>query len=112
MAERSLKTFLWIKAQIRICDLNLIPVFVIRKGDPNAGTVLLKMNRLKGEFELLCQARTAEGQRAWMSLTENQCVSEEIVNSKIQTQCKFDPDIWVLEIEDPNFKYVVQEPLI
>jgi hypothetical protein len=47
-----------------------------------------------------------------MSLTENECVREEIVNSKIEMQCKLDPDIWVLEIEDPNFKYVVQEPII
>ena len=40
-----LKTALWVQAQVRRCDLELIPVVVARRGDPDAGSVLLKLLR-------------------------------------------------------------------
>ena len=36
-----LNTGLWVMAQVRICDRAFIPATVVRRGDPDAGTVLL-----------------------------------------------------------------------
>ena len=42
-----LNTGLWVSAQVRICDRAFIPATVVRRGDPDAGTVLLKLNRFE-----------------------------------------------------------------
>ena len=112
MTEPNLKTILWIKAQIKICDINFLPAVIIRKGDPDSGTVLLKINRLQHGVQVFSQTRTSEALRAWMSITGNTPVKNSIADLKIQKHCNIDPDAWVLEIEDPNYNYQMQEPLV
>ena len=48
-----LKTALWVQAQVRLCDINLIPIVVTRKGDPDAGSILLKLMRREGRCMVL-----------------------------------------------------------
>ena len=43
MADR-LRTQIWVQAQIRVCDQRNIAVFVRKKGDIDAGAVLIKLN--------------------------------------------------------------------
>jgi hypothetical protein len=112
MTEPALKAEIWVKAQIRSCDTNLIPAFVIRKGDPDAGSVLIKVNRFKAGVEVFSQVRTAEGVRAWMRATGNEPVNDAEADDYINRQLKFDPDIWVLEIEDPDSRYEIDGKVI
>ena len=112
MTEATLKTSLWIKAQIKICDINFLPAVIVKKGDPDLGAILLKMNRLEHGVQVFSQTRTSESRRAWMSITGDIPVNDSIANIKIEKRCSIDPDIWVLEIEDPNYNYQMQEPLI
>ncbi len=64
MAEVALKAGIWVQAQIRVCDKNALPAVVVRRGNPDAGTILLKLNRFDAGYEVLTQLRTAEGNRA------------------------------------------------
>ena len=112
MADASLRVSIWVKAQIKICDLNFLPIAVLKKGDPDAGTVLLKLNRLDLGIDVLSQVRTTEGKRAWMSITNGDLVNNDIAVEKIQGHIKLDPDVWVLEIEDPNYRYKIEDPII
>ncbi|NQW02010.1 MAG: DUF1491 family protein [Rhodospirillales bacterium] len=112
MAEAALKAEIWIKAQIRICDLNFLPAVVTRRGDSDAGAVLLKLNRLGAGTEVLTQARDPDGQRAWMRGTGEGLVPEPDADAFIAKQVRYDPDIWVLEIEDPKRLYKVEGKII
>jgi len=112
MAEAALKAAIWVSAQIRLCDANFIPAVVVRKGDPDAGSVLIKLNRLAAGVEVFSQVRTAEGTRAWMCTTGDAPVDETQADDYISKQLKYDPDIWVLEIEDPNYRYTIDEKII
>ena len=112
MSEPSLKAEIWIKAQIRLCDINSIPAVVKRRGDSNAGAILLKLNRLDAGVEVLCQTRDIDGNHAWMRGTGEGLVSEIEAEVYIDKQTRYDPDIWVLEIEDPKVQYVIENKII
>ena len=115
MAEVALKAGIWVQAQIRVCDKNALPAVVVRRGNPDAGTILLKLNRFDAGYEVLTQVRTAEGNRAWMRSIGDNPVQESEADAYIERQLKFDPDIWVLEIEDSDCRNEidgeVSEPL-
>jgi len=112
MAEPRLRVEIWIKAQVRMCDLAMTPAYIRRRGDADAGAVILKLDRLDGTSEIFVQARTGEGSRAWTRGTGEGPVLEAAAETYIQRQLKFDPDIWVLEIEDPGGKYQLDGAII
>ena len=105
VVEPSLKTGLWIKSQIKICDLNFLPIAVRRRGDPDSGAILLKINRLDEGIELFTQIRKIDGLLTWMPINNGPKFDEKNANKYIDKLCQSDPDIWVLEIEDPKGKY-------
>ncbi len=112
MEKGRLKSGFWISAQVRLCDQAFIPVAVLRKGDPDAGAILLKLNRLSEGCEVLTQVRNMDGTRAWMRGTGDTPVKEEDANAYIGRQRGRDPDLWVLEIEDPDRRYILDGEII
>ena len=59
-----LNTGLWVSAQVRLCDRAFIPATVVRRGDPDAGTVLVKLNRFEAGVTVYTDtfiARTPRG---------------------------------------------------
>ncbi len=107
-----LRAEIWIKAQVRICDIAMLPAFIRRRGDPDAGAVIIKLDRLNGSSEIFIQARTGNGSRAWSRGVGNGAVVDSEAELYIQRQMSFDPDIWVLEIEDPESCYKLDGPVL
>ena len=100
-----LSTGLWVSAQVRICDRNFIPATIVRRGDPDAGTVLLKLNRFEAGVTVYTQASTMSDEPAWSRGTGAQPVTEPEADAYIARQVQYDPDVWVLEIEDRKGQY-------
>ena len=110
MYERDrLKTRIWVQAQLRLCDSQGIPFVVRRRGDDDAGTVLLVIDSLDGELRVLSQTRTLEGELAW---SEKRLASRDELDAHIERQLDFDPDIWVIEVEDAAGLYRVDGKVI
>jgi len=100
MSEPRLKTEIWIKACIRRGDSEGMPVVVRHKGDPTGGSVLVKLNRFEHGCVVLAETRDAAGARAWIRGTGAEPVAEAEAEAYIARNRKYDPDLWVLEIED------------
>jgi GMP synthase (glutamine-hydrolysing) len=98
--EPRLKTGLVVQAALRLATAQAIPIFVVRRGDADAGAILLKLNRLEHGFTVLAQTRTLEGELVWMRATGAEPVEEQTADAYIERQVKRDPDLWVVEIED------------
>ncbi|MCW8836806.1 MAG: DUF1491 family protein [Rhodospirillales bacterium] len=100
-----LKTSVWVTSQTRLCDINCIPAYIIRKGDADAGVVLMKLIRKGGLVEVFAQTRTMDGRLGWLRGAGGGPVDEAAADDYIRRQVNFDPDIWVVEIEDPDGRY-------
>jgi len=94
-----LPTELWVMGHIRAADTQGVSMMVLRKGDRSRGTVLLKLNRLDGRFTVLSQARREE-RLGWSRATGPDPVDEATADACIARQLKYDPDLWVVEVED------------
>ena len=98
--EPRLKTKLQVMAAVRLCTVHAIPIVIARRGDEDAGTVLIKLNQRDLGFTVLAQTRTPVGDLAWLRATGDSPVDEPTADAYIARQVQRDPDLWVVEIED------------
>jgi len=101
MPEPRVKAGLWVSIALRLGDRDGRPGMVLRKGDPDAGGVLVALRGREGMC-VLSQMRAADGSAAWMRATGAGPVDQETVDAYVARQVKFDPDLWVLEFEAPD----------
>ncbi len=107
----TLKAELWVKAHIRRCQVNDIFAALVRRGDERSGTVLIKLNSLNGSAMVLSRAFDGYGDLYWMRATGENAVPEADADRYIEKQLSFDPDLWVLEIEDRDGRHLLDEPV-
>jgi hypothetical protein len=97
---KGIKTAIWAQAEVRRLGLLAIPVVVSRRGDADAGAVLIKVIRPGLGVYVLSQAQDGEGNAAWIKATGPQPVDETAADAYIRRSIERDYDLWVLEIED------------
>ena len=98
----------WVSAYLNRLRLYEIPAFVVTHGDDTAGAVLVKLNTLDGNAKAFQRSfDLMSGERAWMVLAEG---AESDVDSALAKQRSFDPDLWVIEVEDRQGRHLLDEP--
>ena len=106
MAERLTADF-WVAAYLTRLRLAAIPAFVVKRGDATAGAVLVKLNTLNGQA--VCYQRSFDimsSERNWVILTQG---AEPTVDASISKQRSFDPDLWVIEVEDRAGRHLLDQ---
>ncbi|MBT4933496.1 MAG: DUF1491 family protein [Rhodospirillaceae bacterium] len=112
MSSSKIKAGLWVQAQIRQCDINVIPLMVRQKGDPDSGAILLKLDLGEAGCSVLSQVRDVEGNPGWMYGGGGEIIAEEEAESYIKRQIQRDPDLWVIEIEDRQGRYELDGKIV
>lgn len=96
----------WIQAYLtRLRGAN-IPAFVTARGDATAGAVLVKINTLDGQAQAFQRSYDETGTRIWITLSEG---TDADVESALSKQRNFDPDIWIIEVEDKQGRSLLDE---
>jgi hypothetical protein len=98
MTDPRIKAGIWVSMALRMGNANGRFGAVLRKGDADAGGVLVVLRHDK-QICVLSQVRSGEGDLAWMRATGASPVDQEAADAYIARQVKFDPDLWVLEFE-------------
>lgn len=103
-----LSTDVWASALIRRAEIDGAFAVVVHKGDPRGGAVLVKVvNRRAGECRLYAAATRGEGERIWMQPLAS--TAEADLDAYVDRQRRYDPDLWLVEIEDLQGRHFLTE---
>jgi hypothetical protein len=111
-----LKSALWVAAYLRRCQVEGAYAVVSRRGAEEAGAVFVRISRLDGTSDLFGpapQSVLVESQgadRIFAASIAGQPVPDSAVDAYLAREIKFDPDIWIVEVEEPagrNFLEIV-----
>ena len=105
-----LKAGLFVRALIRRIEVAGAQAFVARMGSEEAGAIYLKISRLDGTCYLLEQARRGEGDLVWLKPLGDS-VDDARSAAYLERQIRFDPDLWIVEVEDREGRAFVDEPI-
>ncbi|MGE0565908.1 MAG: DUF1491 family protein [Pseudolabrys sp.] len=102
-----LKSSIWVAAYLRRCNVEGAFAAVRRRGAEEAGAIFVKVNRLDGTAILYGPApQSVFGDERPSDRAFTVCVGrsapapEADCEAYLAKELKFDPDIWVVEIED------------
>jgi hypothetical protein len=96
----------WVAAFIRRCYGEDAPAVVTRKGAEEAGAIFVIVDRLDGGNDLYAPApqteftEAAPSDRLFQRVLEGQ--SGDAIRAAIEREVRFDPDVWVVAVEDRN----------
>ncbi|WP_299859203.1 DUF1491 family protein [uncultured Roseobacter sp.] len=98
----------WIDAYLTRLREQDIPAFIVSHGDDTAGSILVKLNRLDGQATVYQRSyNLMDDTRTWAILEQG---DEAEVDASITRQQGYDPDIWVIEVEDRQGRHLLDQP--
>jgi hypothetical protein len=101
-----LKSAIWVAAYIRRCHIEGAFAAVRRRGAEEAGAIFVKLNLLDGTAELFGPApQSAFDDARPTDRLFNRCFGEQPapeakVEERLARELRFDPDVWIVEVED------------
>ena len=101
-----LKSGIWVAAYIRRAQIEGAQVVLRRRGADEAGAVFIKVSRLDGTADVFGPApqsafdEARPSDRVFIRALKAQPASEADAEAYLARQIKFDPDIWIVEVED------------
>lgn len=97
----------WVDAYLTRLSIQDIPAFVVAHGDDTGGAVLVKLSTLDGQSRVFQRSfDLMTGERKWVELEAG---AERDVDEAITRQRSFDPDLWVIEVEDRQGRHLLDE---
>jgi len=114
-----LKSGIWVAAYLRRCHIEGAFAAVRRRGAEEAGAVYIKVNRLDGTGTLYGPAPQAvfdEAQPAGRIFTlilgREIPASEADIEARLVREISYDPDVWIIEVEDRAGRHFLDNAIV
>ncbi len=111
-----IRSEIWVRAYLRRCQAQGVPVVIARRGDEAAGAIFICIDRLDGTVFLYGPAPAgligSETERRWMNCFGNRAVGLVEVEEYLAKQRKFDPDLWIVEVEDKAGRHFLDDAAV
>jgi hypothetical protein len=112
-----LKSEIWVKAYLRRCQSEGADAVLVRRGDTDAGAIYIKVSRIDGTATLFGPApaglQEAREDRRWQTCFDRQPASgppsEAEADAYLARQIDFDPDIWIVSVEDRQGRHFLED---
>jgi len=101
-----LKSGIWVAAYLRRCQIEGADAVLRRRGADEAGALFIKVSRLDGTAEVFGPApqsafdEARPSDRAFTPCLKTQPAPDADAEAYLARQIKFDPDLWIVEVED------------
>lgn len=111
-----LKAAIWVAAYLRRCNAAGAFAVLRRRGAEEAGAVFIKINRLDGTAKLYGPApQTAfdeshPADRLFVACLGEGPVEDSAAEIYLTRQVQFDPDLWIVEVEDREGRDFLDQP--
>jgi hypothetical protein len=114
-----LKSGIWVAAYVRRCHIEGAFAAVRRRGAEEAGAVFIKLNRLDGTGVLYGPAPQSvfdEAQPAGRLFTvilgREMPVPEADIEARLVREIRYDPDVWIVEVEDRAGRHFLDNAVV
>ena len=108
VSELLLSSDLWVGALIRRAEIEGAYATVVNKGDARAGSIIVKVfDTSTRTARLYTEAFGTDGDRLWIQPVVSDSESE--LDAYVARQRGYDPDLWVVEIEDRQGRHFITE---
>lgn len=108
-----LKSEIWVKAYLRRCHGEGADAVLVRRGDGDAGAIYIKVSRLDGTAALYGPAPSgleeAREERSWQACLTREATPESEADAYLARQVEFDPDIWIVTVEDRQGRHFLDD---
>lgn len=110
-----LKSDIWVAAYLRRCAVRGAFAALRRRGAAEAGAIFIKVSRLDGTADLYGPAPQSvfgeahPSDRAFAPLTKEQPAPEHEVEARLEREVNFDPDLWIVEVEDTEGRHFLDQ---
>jgi hypothetical protein len=100
-----LRADIWVSAYLRRCAVEGAAAVLRRRGAAEAGAIFLVIDRLDGTAALYAPAPQSELgeaglERLWARAHEEEWVASAEIERRLAREIAFDPDLWIIEVED------------
>jgi hypothetical protein len=103
-----LRADIWVAAYIRRCAIEGAYAVLRRRGAAEAGAIFVKLDRLDGRAARdspAPQSELAESaergvERLWRRAHKEEWIDPADVERRLKREISFDPDLWIVEVED------------
>ena len=97
--EPRLQSSLLVGALIRRAESEGRSAAVLARGDSTAGSILVILAEKGRKVRILERAMQGDGHYAWQDVGSQAVENEDEVGKFLQRRRKFDPDLWLLELD-------------
>jgi hypothetical protein len=97
----------WVSAYLARLEQAGIYAHVMHRGEATAGAVAIKLATMDGRASVFARTLDGEGERVWTALVD--AAPETEADAAIARQRRFDRDLWVIEVEDPRGRHLLDE---
>ncbi len=110
-----LKSAIWVSAYLRRCQHEGAYALVRRRGAEEAGAIFVKINRLDGTADLYGPAPQASfdkshpSDRRFAACLATQPAPDAEIKSYLVRQVRYDPDLWVIEVDDRRGRHFLDQ---
>ncbi len=108
-----LKSKIWVMGYMRRLASAGIPAYVVRRGDEDAGSIFIRINKLDGTSLLFGPAPAglehADSDRRWLPKWADGARQDEEIERVMVEESGYDPDHWLIEVEDQAGRHFLED---
>lgn len=102
-----LRSKIWVQAYLKRLEIQNIAAYVTAHGDDHSGAILIKVIKMDGSAQLYQKTFDLQSNKnAWVRISEG---LDKEIDSLLEKQKVYDPDLWVVEIESASGQNYLDE---